>query len=53
MIYKINLREEYDIYYVDTYYSSLSPRPVTLHFKTYEQANKYFNEQKRKCVKGE
>lgn len=53
MIYKINLREEHDVYYVDTYYSSLSPRPVTLHFTNKEQANKYFNEQKRKCVKGE
>lgn len=48
MIYKVSLTETENGYRVDTYYTSLRPRPVSLSFKYKENAEHFYKEQKER-----
>lgn len=48
MIYKVSLRETEKGYVVDTYYTSLKPRPTSLSFKYKENAEHFYKEQKER-----
>lgn len=48
MIYKVSLTETEKGYVVDTYYTSLKPRPTSLSFKYKENAEQFYKEQKER-----
>lgn len=53
MIYNLALIETENGYRVDTYYTSLKPRPTSLSFKYKENAEQFYKEQKERMMKGE
>lgn len=48
MIYKVSLTETENGYRVDTYYTTLKPRPTSLSFKYKENAEQFYKEQKER-----
>lgn len=53
MIYNLVLIETENGYRVDTYYTSLKPRPTSLSFKYKENAEQFYKEQKERMMEGE
>lgn len=52
MIYQVALKETENGYRVDTYYTTLKPRPTSLSFKYKENAEQFYKEQKERMMKG-
>lgn len=48
MIYRVGLTETENGYRVDTYYTTLKPRPTSLSFKYKENAEHFYKEQKER-----
>lgn len=48
MIYRVAWKETGNGYRVDTYYTSLKPRPSSLSFKYKENAEQFYKEQKER-----
>lgn len=53
MIYKVAWKETENGYVVDTYYTTLKPRPTSLSFKHKENAEQFYKEQKERMIEGE
>lgn len=50
MIYRVGLTETENGYVVDTYYTSLKPRPTSVSFKYKANAEQFYKDQKERMM---